>query len=187
MKTPLRNFIICAVMIVTAAPHARAEDRPGQQRKKGMAGVATAGIAVAVEAEYRFIKPLAIRFMGVYVYGLNSEKSPIVTKGETLFSAVLTPAVYIPTPVEFLDPVLFFGVSYSHYRWKSPDFRINGVINDVTFGGGAGLGFIVAPFCRIGVNCWINYDYSIFTHNGRKYKGRRIALPLPFVDVCFMF
>ena len=187
MKTPLRNFIICAVMIVTAAPHARAEDRPGQQRNQGMAGVATAGIAVAVEAEYRFIKPLAIRFMGVYVYGLNSEKSPIVTKGETLFSAVLTPAVYIPTPVEFLDPVLFFGVSYSHYRWKSPDFRMNGVINDVTFGGGAGLGFIVAPFCRIGVNCWINYDYSIFTHNGRKYKGRRIALPLPFVDVCFMF
>ncbi len=187
MKTIRQSFIICTFIIVTAALHANGEDSPGQQRKKGMVGVATAGIAVAMEAEYRFIKPLAVRFMGVYVYGLNSEKSPIVTKGENLFTAVLTPAVYIPTPVDFLDPVLFFGVSYSHYRWKSPVFRINGIINDVTFGGGAGLGFIVAPFCRIGVNCWVNYDYSIYTDNGRKYKGRRIALPMPFVDICFMF
>ncbi|HPC41915.1 MAG TPA: hypothetical protein PLD91_13440 [Spirochaetota bacterium] len=187
MKPIRQSFIICVVIIVTAAPHAYAENASGQERKKGMVGAATAGIAVAVEAEYRFIRPLAIRFTGVYVYGLNSEKSPIVTKGENLFTAVLTPAVYIPTPVDFLDPVFFFGVSYSHYRWKSPDFRMNGIINDVTFGGGAGLGFIVAPFCRIGVNCWINYDYKINTEYGMKKKGHRIPLPLPFIDVCFMF
>jgi hypothetical protein len=177
-------FIICAI---PQAAHVFAADNNGQERKKGMVGVATGGIAAAIEAEYRFIRPLAIRFMGVYVYGLGTKNSPIVTKGEHLLTAVLTPAVYIPTPVDFLDPVIFFGMSYSHYRWESPYFKINGIINDVTFGGGGGLGFIVTPFCRIGINCWINYDYKILSEYGRKRKGYRIALPMPFIDVCFMF
>jgi hypothetical protein len=187
MKMKYAAIIIFIICTIPHAVNVLAADNTGQERKKGMVGVATGGIATSIEAEYRFIKPLAIRFTGVYVYGLASEKSPIVTKGENLFTAVLTPAVYIPTPVDFLDPVLFFGVSFSHYRWKSPDFRINGIINDVTFGGGGGIGFIVATFCRIGVNCWINYDYSIYTDNGINKKGRRIALPMPFVDLCFMF
>ncbi|MBP7738728.1 MAG: hypothetical protein KA369_22325 [Spirochaetes bacterium] len=187
MGVSKKTIIILAAVILAISTHALAGEETGGKWKKGMVGTATAGIAAAVEAEYRFIKPLAIRFMGVYVYGMGTKNSPIVKKGENLFSAVLAPAVYIQTPVDFLDPVVFFGVSYSHYRWKSPYFRINGIINDVTFGGGAGLGFIVSPFCRIGANCWINYDYKIDTRNGMRKKGRRIALPMPFIDVCFLF
>ncbi len=180
-------IILCAVFLVLNAMQAFAVEKTGNERRKGMVGAATGGVAAAILAEYRFIRPLAIRFMGVYVYGLGTKNSPIVTRGEQLYSAVLTPAFYIPTPVDFLDPVLFFGVSYSHYRWESPCFPKHGIINDVTFGGGAGLGFIVAPFCRIGINCWINYDYKIDKEYGMKKKGRRIALILPYIDICFMF
>jgi hypothetical protein len=187
MKMKYAAIVICAAFIGISDVHAYAAEKTGQQREKGMVGLAISGIAIGILAEYRFIKPLAIRVMGVSVYGLGTNDSPIVTKGEKLFSVVVTPAVYIPTPVDFLDPVLFFGISYSHYRWKSPDFKMNGIINDITFGGGAGIGFIVAHFCRIGVNCWINYDYSVFTDHGVKEKGRRIALPMPFIDICFMF
>ncbi len=181
------SIIISIAFIMISAMEAFAEEKTGHERRKGMIGASTAGIAVAAEAEYRFIRPLAIRFMGVYVYGLGKKHGPIISKGERLISAVVTPAVYIPTPVDFLDPVLFFGLSYSHYRWYSPNVNRHGIINDVTFGGGAGLGFIVAPFCRIGVNCWINYDYKIMDDYFRKRKGYRIALPMPFIDVCFMF
>lgn len=167
--------------------HASGEEKPGQERKKGMVGIATNGIAVGVQGEYRFIRPLALRVMANYVYGLQKKHGPIVSKGEHLFSAIAAPAVYIPTPVDFLDPALFFGVSYSRYYWKSSYFKINGILNDVTFGGGAGLGFIVAPCCRIGVNCWINYDYKIIEVHGQKKKGHRLALVMPFLDFSFMF
>ncbi len=187
MGVNTRATFILAATIIAISMSAFAGVENSQKWKKGMVGVATAGIAAAVEAEYRFIKPLAIRFLGVYVYGLGTKNSPIVKKGENLFSAVLSPVVHSPTPVDFLDPVLFFVITYSHYRWKSPHFRMNGIINDVTFGGGGGLGFMVSPFCQIGANCWINYDYKIENRNGMRKKGRRIALPMPFIDVCFLF
>ncbi len=152
-----------------------------------MAGIATSGIAVGAQIEYRFIRQLGVRAMGVYVYGTGKKHGPIVSKGEDLFSAIATPVVYIPTPVGFIEPVLFFGLAYSHYRWGSSYFNIRGTINDVTFGGGAGIGFIVAPFCRIGVNCWINCDYRIKREYGIKKKGNRLALPMPFLDVSFLF
>jgi len=179
--------VACAVFLFFVTTKAMSAEEQAPSRKMGMAGIATSGIAAGVQIEYRFIRPLGIRAMGISVYGTGKKHGPIVSKGETLIAAIATPAFYIPTPVEFLEPVLFFGLSYSHYRWKSPYFKISGVLDDITFGGGGGLGFIVAPFCRIGVNCWINYDYRIIQEYGIRKKGKRIALPMPFIDVSFLF
>lgn len=107
--------IFCAACLVLTAVHAAAAEKTGGERKKGMIGIATNIIGVGVQGEYRFIRPLAIRIMGTYIYGLGKTHGPIVSKGEHLFSAILTPAVYIPTPVDFIDPVLSFGASYSRY------------------------------------------------------------------------
>ncbi len=152
-----------------------------------MAGAAFNGIAAGLQAEYRPFPLLAARVMGVWVFGTGKKNGPIVSRGEQLLSVLAAPALYIPTPVDFLEPVLFFGVAHSSYRWKSPRINARGVINDTTFGGGGGIGFIVAPFCRIGINCWINYDYKIEKEFGRKRKGGRRGLVMPFVDVGFLF
>lgn len=183
MKRASVTLLILATLCAARA-HA-GEEAAGW--KRGMAGAAFNGIAAGAQAEYRFIRPLAIRAMGVYVFGTGKKNGPIVSRGEWLASAIVTAVAYIPTPVRFLEPMLFFGPSFSHYRWKSPCFRINGSIDDFTFGGGGGLGFIVAPFCRVGINCWINYDYKIDRDYGIRRKGKRIALVMPFIDACFLF
>lgn len=183
----MKRAVIAIVLFTTlraGGAHA-AEETAGW--KRGMAGAVFNGIAAGVQVEYRFIRPLAIRAMGSYIWGTGEKNGPLVARGERLVSIILTPAAYIPTPVPFLEPVLFFGPSYSHFRWKSPYFKINGIINDITFGGGGGLGFIVAPFCRIGINCWINYDYKMKEEYGITKKGKRMALVMPFLDACFLF
>ncbi|HOD14472.1 MAG TPA: hypothetical protein PK307_02555 [Spirochaetota bacterium] len=181
-----RAAIAIALLISLPAAAAHAAEETAEW-KKGMAGAAFNGIAAGVQVEYRFIRPLAIRAIGSYIWGTGKTNGPLVGRGERLVSVILTPAAYIPTPVRFLEPVLFFGPSFSHFRWKSPWFKINGIINDFTFGGGGGLGFIVAPFCRIGINCWINYDYKMKQEYGVTKKGKRIALVMPFLDACFLF
>jgi hypothetical protein len=181
----VKRAAIILFIVLCALTARAAEEKPGW--KQGMAGAAYNGIAAGAQAEYRFIRPLAVRALGVCVFGTGQKHGPIVSRGEWIASAILTPVAYIPTPVSWLEPALFIGPSFSHYRWKSPYFKLDGIINDFTFGGGAGIGFIVAPFFRIGLNCWINYDYKVEREFGVRRKGKRIALVMPFLDTCFLF
>lgn len=175
------------ILLIAGSAAFAADDATAQKRKKWMAGAAFNGIAAGIQGEYRPFPLLGARVMGIWVFGTGKKGGPIVDPGELLLSAIAAPVLYVPVPVDFLEPVLFFGVSHSTYRWKSTRVRARGVINDTTFGGGAGLGFIVAPFCRLGINCWINYDYKVRKTLGRKTRGPRRGLVMPFVDVGFLW
>ncbi len=175
------------ILIIAGSAALAADDAAAPKGKKWMAGAAFNGIAAGIQGEVRPIPLLALRAMGTWVFGTGKTNGPVAGRGEVMLSAIAAPVLYVPVPVDFLEPALFFGVSHSSYRWKSTRVNARGVINDTTFGGGGGLGFIVAPFCRLGINCWINYDYGTRTRFGRKRKGPRQALVMPFVDVGFLF
>ncbi len=164
------------------------EDIKGFKSYVLSSGVIANTAAIGWQIEYRFIPPVGIKFMYLYVFGLAADEGQhFLDIGEFLVAGLLAPSFHIPIKGNRFDPYIFLGVLYSHFHWKHDRTDTKGDIRDLTFGGGIGLGIRLTTYLDIGFNIWCDYDYKVNRTLLGVEKGNRLVLVMPYVSVNFLY
>ncbi len=136
---------------------------------------------MGLEYGYRFMDSLELKAMSLYVDGFG------IGENDYILNATFAAVIHIRDRGGWFDPVIMAGPNYSYHHWEHSFAGTSGTIQDVTVGGGAGLGFIICERLRIGINLWINYDYITDETLVRKEKGNRFLLFIPALNVYYIF
>jgi hypothetical protein len=136
--------------------------------------------ASGVEADYSFYSGFGIKYVLLYVYGLNLNEDEYI-----IINAL--PVMYNFKTDGIFKPVVFSGPVHSHHHWTTQYHGKSGSFNDITIGAGGGLNINITDNVQAGLSVWFNYDYNVYNKNGYKHKGDRFVLILPFLDVRILF
>jgi hypothetical protein len=165
-----------------------------QQQYKGSLSVLGGITMVGLQGEYAVVPEFGIKAVGLCIVGADFNS---MNMDEYIISAIVAPVIHLAPEFKVLDPVLMIGLVYSYHHWESKLSHISinidrtvreGNLHDVTFGTGMGFNFKFADRFKIGINLWLNYDYSVVTTiSMRKKKGNRILLPVPLIECTAQF
>jgi hypothetical protein len=178
-KIVSRTIMVLVIFLLSLTP----QNYASSEQSRSSIGALLSPDALGFQTDLMISQDITLKFTGIYVYGL------CVRQNEYIVTGALSPTYHLASAKSYLQPIIFAGISFSRHHWhlENSSNEKSGNINDLTLGGGGGLGYKITSNSKIGMNLWINYDYKTRRTSDTTKKGKRFFLPLFLLDYCYYF